>query len=329
MTDSTPTSPDVDRDAPEATPDALAEDLEGAPQQTDPTFDVSIVIPAFNEEEGIGETLTMLTRSTEAHARSYEVLVVDDGSSDRTAEIIAETPGVRLVQHRRNRGYGAALKTGVLAARGEVVAFYDADNQFDPEDLHKVVDELEHSDAALGNRTAKSHTPFSRRGGKKMLGWLANYLARQTIPDLNCGLRAMKRDLLLEYIHLWPSGFSASTTTTLVLLKEGYDVSFVPVTVKKRVGSSTVKIFRDGFNTVLLIIRLTTLLDPFRVFIPTAVVLFLAGLLWGGFYMAAGHGLSVGSLFLLVSGVNIFFFGLLADQIAALRREKRYSPRQR
>lgn len=292
-----------------------------------PASDVTVVIPAYNEEEGISETLDTLLASTEESSRSFEILVVDDGSSDRTAEIAAR-PGVRVIRHQRNRGYGAALKTGVLAARGEVVAFYDADNQFEAADLHRVIDALDSCDAALGNRTAESHSPFSRRGGKRLLGWLANYLARQKIPDLNCGLRAMRRDLLLEYLHLWPQGFSASTTTTLVLLKEGYDVSFVPVTVKKRVGQSSVKIFRDGFNTVLLIVRLTTLLDPFRVFIPTAIVLFALGLAWGVRYMVQGMGLSVASLFLMVSGVNIFFFGLLADQIAAMRRERRYSPRR-
>jgi glycosyltransferase involved in cell wall biosynthesis len=291
-------------------------------------LDLSVVIPAYNEEAGIVATLEGLLESFKDSEKRYEIVVVDDGSKDRTAEL-AEKTGVRVIRHKKNRGYGAALKTGVLSAYGEIVAFYDADNQFDPQDLHKVVGELDQADAALGNRTAKSHTPFSRRGGKKMLGWLANYLARQTIPDLNCGLRAMNRDLLLEYLHLWPTGFSASTTTTLVLLKEGHDVSFVPVTVKKRVGKSTVKIFRDGFNTVLLIIRLTTLLDPFRVFIPTAVLLFMLGLGWSLQYLLAGAGLSTGGLFLMISGVNIFFFGLLADQIAAMRREKRYSPRRR
>ena len=289
---------------------------------------LSIVIPAFNEEQGIGATLAALQRSFEGHEQLPEVIVVDDGSADATAQL-AEQAGARVIRHRRNRGYGAALKPGVLAARGEVVSFYDADDQFDPADLHRVVAELPHADAALGNRGADSHVPFSRRGGKMVLGWLANYLTRQKIPDLNCGLRAMRRDLLLEYIHLWPTGFSASTTTTLVLLKEGYDVSFVPVTVKKRVGRSTVKIFRDGFNTVLLLLRLTTLLDPFRVFIPTAIGLLFLGLTWGVQYLVAGNGLSVGALFLLISGVMIFFFGLLADQIAALRRERRYSPRQR
>lgn len=305
------------------------EDAPSPSSEDAPPAEVTVVIPAFNEEAGIQETLETLLASTNAHARSYAITVVDDGSSDRTAEIAGAVPGVTVIRHRKNRGYGAALKTGVLAAKSEIVAFYDADGQFEPDDLHKTVDELDRCDAALGNRTAGSHTPFSRKGGKKMLGWLANYLARQKIPDLNCGLRAMRRDLLLEYIHLWPTGFSASTTTTLVLLKEGYDVSFVPVLVKKRIGKSTVKIFRDGFNTVLLIIRLTTLLDPFRVFIPTALVLLLAGVAWGVQYMFAGHGLSVAALFLLISGVNIFFFGLLADQIAAQRRERRYTPRQR
>ncbi|MBW2731158.1 MAG: glycosyltransferase [Deltaproteobacteria bacterium] len=311
---------------PAGTPPAGTPPAGTPPAGTPP--EVTVVIPAFNEEEGIGETLDTLLASTTPGARTFEIVVVDDGSSDNTAQMAAR-PGVRVLRHKRNRGYGAALKTGVLGARGEIVAFYDADNQFDPADLHKVVNELENVDAVLGNRTAESHTPFSRRGGKRLLGWLANYLARQKIPDLNCGLRAMRRDLLLEYLHLWPQGFSASTTTTLVLLKEGYDVSFVPVTVKKRLGTSSVKIFRDGFNTVLLIIRLTTLLDPFRVFIPAAILLFFAGLAWGVRYMIEGAGLSVAALFLMVSGVNIFFFGLLADQIAALRRERRYSPLRR
>lgn len=285
---------------------------------------MSVIIPAYNEAQGIGTTLDGLLAAIADSERSYEVIVVDDGSADETADAAAR-PGVRVVRHRRNKGYGAALKTGVLAARGEAVVFFDADDQFDPADIERVIDELDDADAALGSRTADSYSPVARRGGKKLLAWLANYLARQRIPDLNCGLRAMRRDLMLEYLHLWPTGFSASTTTTLVLLKEGYEVAFVPVTVKKRVGQSSVRFFRDGIDTALLILRLTTLLDPFRVFVPVALALFLLGIGWGIRYIVAGRGLSVAALFLLVSGVMIFFFGLLADQIAALRRERRYS----
>jgi glycosyltransferase involved in cell wall biosynthesis len=286
-------------------------------------FDVSIVIPAYNEEAAIGTTLDEVTAALSASARRYEVIVVDDGSRDKTGAAAAER-GARVVRHRRNRGYGASLKTGTMESRGRVVLFYDADNQFDPRDIERMVDALSESDAALGARTAGSHAPVSRKGGKKLLGWLANYLSRTRIPDLNCGLRAIHRDLLVDYLHLLPDGFSASTTTTLVLLREGYDVQFVPVTVKKRIGKSTVRPLKDGLDTALLVVRLTTLLDPFRVFGPVSLVFFVFGLLWGGRYLAQGLGLSSLSLFMLFSAVMIFFFGLLADQVASLRRERRY-----
>ena len=290
-------------------------------------IDVTVVIPAFNEEEAIGPTLDDVLGAVQESALAYEVLVVDDGSSDGTAAR-AERPGVRVIRHRRNRGYGAALKSGTVAARGEVVLFYDADNQFDPADIDGMVRELESADAALGARMAGSYAPFSRKGGKKLLGWLANYLSRTRIPDLNCGLRAIRRDVLLDYLHLLPDGFSASTTTTLVLLKEGHDVKFVPVTVKKRIGQSTVKPLKDGMDTALLVLRLTTLLDPFRVFGPVSVVFFVLGVVRGAHYLRLGQGLSMASLFLLVTAVLIFFFGLLADQVASLRRERRYSERK-
>ncbi len=288
--------------------------------------DVSVVIPAFNEEKAIGATLDAVLGALASSSRRYEVIVVNDGSSDGTAAV-ASTRGVRVVTHRRNRGYGASLKSGTLAAHGDVVLFYDADNQFEPSDIDRMVTELGDLDAVFGARTSGSHAPFSRRGGKKLLGWLANYLARTRIPDLNCGLRAIRRDVLLEYLHLLPQGFSASTTTTLVLLKEGYDVRFVPVTVKKRIGTSTVKPLKDGMDTALLIVRLTTLLDPFRVFGPVSALFFLGGVARAIYYIRLGGGLSTASLFLLVSSVIIFFFGLLADQVASMRRERRYSQR--
>jgi glycosyltransferase involved in cell wall biosynthesis len=290
-------------------------------------FDVSIVIPAYNEEKAIGTTLDAVNDAVASSSRRYQVIVVNDGSRDRTAEEAA-TRGVLVVNHRRNRGYGASLKSGTLAARGDVVLFYDADNQFEPSDIDRMITELGDMDAALGARTQGSHAPFSRRGGKMLLGWLANYLARTRIPDLNCGLRAIRRDLLLDYLHLLPNGFSASTTTTLVLLKEGHDVKFVPITVKKRIGKSTVKPLKDGMETALLIVRLTTLLDPFRVFGPVAALFFVGGVLRGAYYIKYGTGLSTAALFLLVSSVIIFFFGLLADQVASMRRERRYSERR-
>jgi glycosyltransferase involved in cell wall biosynthesis len=308
----------------EANPDALDPSAPPDAAASPPGVDVTVVIPAYNEEQGIGATLDGLLEVTNASRRCYEVIVVDDGSSDATAEA-ATRDDVRLLRHRSNKGYGAALKTGVLAAAGEIVCFYDADAQFHPRDVERLVDEMDHVDAALGSRTAESYVPLSRAGGKRLLASFANYLARQEIPDLNCGLRAIKREILLDYLHLLPQGFSASSTTTLVLLKEGYEVVFVPITVEKRVGTSTVRPFKHGMEVALLVLRLTTLFDPFRVFGPVALLLFLAGVGWGAQYMIQGQGLSVAALFLLISAVLIFFFGLLTDQVAALRRERRYS----
>ena len=288
---------------------------------------ISIVIPAFNEEKAIGETLQDLESTLKSSRRAYEIIVVDDGSKDNTSAEVEKT-SARLIRHPKNRGYGASLKTGTQAANGDIVVFYDADNQFEAADIDRIVDELGKSDAVLGNRTTGSYAPFSRRGGKKLLGWFANYLMKQKIPDLNCGFRAIRRDVLLRYLHLLPNGFSASTTTTLVLLKENCDVKYLPIVVKKRIGKSTVRPIRDGLDTALLVLRLTTLLDPFRVFGPVSLGLFVLGISWGLRYILMRRGLSVAALFLLVSAVMIFFFGLLTDQVASLRREQRYSNRK-
>lgn len=284
---------------------------------------VSIVVPAFNEEQAITKTVAEIKAFMAEHPRQYELIVVDDGSSDGTADK-ARSAGAKVIRHRNNRGYGAALKSGVLASEGNVVVFFDADNQFEAADIEKLLAAVGDCHAAFGRRISGSYAPFSRKGGKKLLGIMANYLARTKIPDLNCGLRAIRREVLLDHLHLLPDGFSASTTTTLVLIKGGFDVVFVPIRVKKRIGKSTVRPLKDGMETALLVIRLTTLLDPFRVFGPVSVLLFLFGVGWGLRYFLMGRGLSSASLFLLVSSVMIFFFGLLADQVSSLRRERRY-----
>jgi glycosyltransferase involved in cell wall biosynthesis len=288
---------------------------------------VSVIIPAYNEAQAIGSTVKDVQSMAAGSGRNYEIIVVDDGSTDGTGDI-AEQAGAKVMRHRRNKGYGASLKTGVLESDGDMVVFFDADNQFESADIERVVEAAESAHAAFGSRTSRSYAPFSRKGGKKLLGLLANYLAKTKIPDLNCGLRAIRRGVLLEYLHLLPNGFSASTTTTLIILREGYEVAFVPITVKKRVGKSTVRPIKDGIETALLVLRLTTLLDPFRVFGPASIFLFVFGVIWGTHYLLKGRGLSMASLFLLVSSVTVFFFGLLADQIASLRRERRYTERK-
>lgn len=282
---------------------------------------VSVVIPAYNESEAVEEVVRRVISILEEDGRPFEVIVVDDASTDGTGDL-ARRGGARVLTHTRNKGYGGSLKDGVVAARHPLVMFYDADGQFDAGQITEMLSWVPTYDMVTGWRDERSHVPRDRVLGKKLLGWVADYLARQHIPDLNCGFRVLRRDLLLRYIHLLPDGFSASTTTTLLFLKQGHSVHFLPTVVSARAGTSTVKPIQDGVRTVMLIVRLITLLDPFRVFFPMSALLAVAGLAWGIPFLAAGFGLSVGALFLLITALMLFFFGLVTDQVAALRREQ-------
>lgn len=282
---------------------------------------VSVVIPAYNESEAVEEVVRRVVGILAGLGRPFEVIVVDDASTDGTGELAARG-GARVLTHTRNKGYGGSLKDGVIAARQPLVMFYDADGQFDAEQIPELLSCVPKYDMVTGWRDGRSHVPRDRVLGKKLLGFVADYLARQHIPDLNCGFRVLRRDLLLRYLHLLPDGFSASTTTTLLFLKQGHSVHFLPTVVTARAGTSTVRPIQDGIRTVMLIVRLITLLDPFRVFFPISALLAVGGFVWGIPFMVAGYGLSVGALFLLITSLMLFFFGLVTDQVAALRREQ-------
>ncbi|MBI4551943.1 MAG: glycosyltransferase family 2 protein [Candidatus Latescibacteria bacterium] len=286
----------------------------------------SIVIPAFNEADGLVQVLGELAHAVDD--RCLEVLVVDDGSTDgtgTTAEGFTGSLPVRVIHHPVNRGYGAALKTGIRAALGEIVVTMDADGQHDPRDLAALIERTVDHDMVVGVRTRDSHRESSRRAGKWFINRLADFLTRTRIPDVNSGLRAFRRETILKYLHLLPDGFSASTTSTIALTKRGCAVAWVPITTRRRTGTSRVRQVRDGFGAILLMTRLITLFDPLRVFFPAGAGMFVAGLLSGVYYFfygSYGGGVSTGSLLLLLTGLLLFFFGLLADQIAALRLER-------
>lgn len=286
---------------------------------------VSIVIPAYNEEHSLGTLLAEVTDhlAADASGRDYEVIVVDDGSGDRTAEIAAGAPGTKLIRHRFNKGYGAALKTGIRQASGDVVVTMDADGQHHPSDIPALLDALGDYDMVAGARTERRSSPLWRRPGKRLLGWLANYLAEQRIPDLNCGLRVVKKDVVTKYLHLCPNGFSFSTTIQLALLCAGYRVKYLPITASKRdpLSKSAVTV-RAGLDTLLLTVRIISLFGPLKLFLPMSVACMIGGVLWASRYLLLGRGLSVSALLLILTSILLFFFGLLADQIAALRKER-------
>jgi glycosyltransferase involved in cell wall biosynthesis len=280
---------------------------------------VSIIIPAYNEEGSIGSVLDGL-RDWRDRA---EIIVVDDASTDRTAES-AERAGARVIRHLHNKGYGAALKTGIRAAAGDIVVMMDADSEHSAEQITRLLHALGSNDMVVGARGKGSHSPLLRRPGKWLLSKVANYLAQTQIPDLNSGLRAFRKDVAKRFLHILPNGFSFTTTLTLALFKEGYNTAYVPIVTTPRVGKSTVNPIRDGLNTIMLIIRVIALFDPLRVFLPTSAVLFLIGVIYWILDIVYRQRVNIpsGAVMVILASIIVFMFGILADQVSAIRREK-------
>jgi len=284
--------------------------------------DLSIVIPCYNEEAGIKNTIKDLIPY--AANNNWEIIVVNDGSNDKTGEILnAFNNDVIIIDHPYNKGYGASLKTGILQTKSKLVAFYDADGQHRPVDLLNLFNNLMNFDMLVGQRGKESHQDWIRKPGKWVLSKIANYLTERQIPDLNSGLRIIKTDVIKKILHLLPQGFSFSTTSTIALMNFGFNVGYMPIIVNKRIGKSSVKQIKHGSQTIILILRLIVLFNPLKVFLPTSiwfvVIGFIYELLYGVYILYPNVKLIPAAFFMIITGVLVFFFGLIADQISALR----------
>ena len=280
---------------------------------------LSIILPAYNEESGIKTTLEVLFKQTGIDG--YEVIVVDDGSTDKTYEVAGEY-NVIIARHNVNKGYGASLKTGIRKAHGEKVILMDSDGQHDPVYIPKLVEMLQEHDMVIGTRTADSHQVKTRQAGKRLIRWIGEYLVEQKLPDYNSGFRGFDRKLIAKMLHVMPNGFSFSTTSTLAFLKEGYTIGTFPIVVKERKGrNSNVKFFKDGGKTIMLILRIIMLFNPLKIFLPASLITFLAGVLFGIYGYIAVQRFSNGAIVLTILGMFLFFIGLVADQISILNRK--------
>jgi len=277
---------------------------------------LSVVIPAYNEEGGIGRTLEGLREALPA----CEVIVVDDGSTDRTLANAVAVPGVRVLKHRFNRGYGGALKTGMMAATRPYVAWFDADNEHRVEDLERMGRRIESEGlAAIIGRRPQAGPSVVRNYGKFAIRMLARTLGVDLGKDLNCGLRVFRRSVIVRYLSVLPDSFSASMTSTMVLIEKRYPFDFESIQVKERIGTSKVKL-GDGFSTMALVLRMVMLFAPLRIFLGFGSIFLLSGIAYGvGRAVVSGRGLPVAGLLLIVTGVLLVMFGLVADQISRLR----------
>lgn len=279
---------------------------------------VTILIPAYNEEQIIASVLDSLLK---LRKDDWEIIVIDDGSTDRTFDIASSFSGVKVIRHSKNKGYGATLKTGIKNATGEYIITFDSDGQHNPENIKELLEHIEKYDMVATYRTQRIHSSLWRMPGKWLIGWLANYLSRTKIPDLNSGFRAFRKDVITKYLHICPNGFSFSTTITLTLLCEGYDIKFIPIKAQKRIGKSTVSV-KTGFEAILLILRLITLFNPLRIFIPISFFFGCLGVIFL-VHDVLNKNLNDLTILLILSSFLIFFFGLMADQMAHIRRELR------
>lgn len=282
---------------------------------------LSVIIPVFNERDAIRRTIDELR----AACPQVEIVVVDDGSDDGTGTQIGTLPGLRTLAHDRNRGYGAALKTGMRGASRKFVAWYDGDGQHRPEDLVAVATPVLEGrcDAAVGVRGSSSAQQMDRVVGKKFLTTVAEFLTGRSIPDLNSGLRCFPSGVIRKYVHLLPDGFSASTTSTLCLMERGYRVGFVPITTRSREGKSKIKLIADGLGTLKLIFRLVVLFKALKVFTLMGLGLMIPGLIYGiAVALTRGEGFPTLAGTAVIAGLLTVFIGIVADQVTELRKER-------
>jgi glycosyltransferase involved in cell wall biosynthesis len=283
----------------------------------DPSM-VSVIIPAMNEAGAVGGVVRELAQAAAWH----EILVIDDGSADDTAGE-AKAAGARVIRHPYNKGNGAAVKTGIRSSTGEYILIIDADGQHKPEDALRLTSRLGEYDLVVGARSRETQAGSVRRWGNAMLNWLAGFLTERDIPDLTSGFRAARRACLLEFLSMLPNGFSTPTTTTLCFIKAGYSVTFAAVEARQRIGTSKIRLSSDGPKFLLIMLRVITIFSPLRIFLPIAAASFVVGTGYAIWTVLTQRHVTNSSVLLIVLAVIVFLFGLVSEQVSALRFDSR------
>jgi glycosyltransferase involved in cell wall biosynthesis len=283
---------------------------------------VSIIIPAYSEGKGIRAVVEGVRRVMDATSQTYEIIVVNDGSDDKTAEE-AQTTGARVISHPYKIGNGAAVKTGIRNALGEILVMLDGDGQHSPYDIPRLLEKMDIYDMAVGARTGDSEASFHRKVANRIYNCFATYMCKRRIEDLTSGFRAIKTDIARQFVSLLPNEFSYPTTITMALIRSGYSLAYVPIKTHRRVGQSKIKPLRDGSRFFLIIIKIATLFSPMRVFLPVSAIMFLVGLGYGLFkilFLGGRYGPT--SAMLMTMSVVVFMVGLVSEQVAQLRFDR-------
>jgi glycosyltransferase involved in cell wall biosynthesis len=291
----------------------------------EPELDVSIVLPVHDEAGHLGAEIDRICEAMNGSAYSWELLVVDDGSTDGSAEIGRGRDHVRVLRSARNRGAGRARRDGTEAARGRVIVWSDADMTYPNDRIPWLVEQLGSSDQIVGARISERGTlRLVRVPAKWVIRRLATYLTRTKIPDLNSGFRAFRRDVGRQFVHQLPDGFSCVTTMTMTFLMNGYEVTYVPIDYRERAGRSKFHWWADTRRYVFQVVRMMLSYDPLRVFLPVSMFL--------GAVFAAKLGYDIvdkdfrpaaNTILLGFAVVQVLVVGLLADLVVRTSRPAR------
>lgn len=283
---------------------------------------MSVVIPAYNEEKAIGEDIDSIKLAMDGSGYEYEILVIDDGSWDRTADIARER-GARVVRHPENRGSGASRKTGMKEAKGTIIVMTDADGSYPNHEIPSLLKFIPEYDQVIGARKEEKGTyKFLRYFTKLLIRKIAEFLSGKEIPDLNSGLRVFKKDIMQDYFYLIPDGFSCVSSMTLIFLTNGYRVKFVPIDYHKRIGESKFHPIKDTYQYLLTVVRIITYFNPLKVFITIALVLFSLGIIKSIYDVFSQGTLQESDIILILSAIVIGSIGMLADLIVTHGRRK-------
>lgn len=280
--------------------------------------EVSIIIPSYNEADSIGYVVEGIKN---LHP-DFEVIVVNDGSTDDTGKVAKEA-GAIVYSHPYNIGNGAAIKSGIRIASGEILVFMDGDGQHDSKDIENLLKFFPDNDMVVGARLKAHHASWGRALGNKIYNWLASYVAKFDIRDLTSGFRAIKSDIAHNFLYLLPNSYSYPTTLTLGVLRSGRSVRYVPINAQTRKkGKSKIRLFRDGIKFFLIITKICTLYSPLRIFLPVSFVLFLTGLSYYLYTFLSWGRFTNMSALLFTTSILIFMMGLISEQVCQMRFER-------
>jgi glycosyltransferase involved in cell wall biosynthesis len=288
---------------------------------------LSVVLPIFEEEETVKELIPEIVEILGTQGIQFEIVAVDDGSRDGTPSALLELKQaypdqLSVVTHLYNKGNGAALRTGTRVARNEIVVYMDSDGQHAAEDVPSLLAKIPPYDLVVGARSKSYRGAWYRNLANRFYNRFASWLSGREVSDLTSGFRAFRRSVGVHFLHLYPTGFSTPTTMTLAFLKAGYNVVYVPIDVKERIkGRSKIRLWDDGAQFVIIILRMIMLFDPLRIFLPTGVGLMVVGVIaWiAGLIQAGRLVLPNSAIFLFIAALLTSLLGLVSSQIANTR----------